>query len=114
MTLEYKNSLAEVDYILSISSEEILRKIPKSLLKFIKEQKNDDYNFFVNEELPLVEQSLRKETRAILSLIYRSYLCSPEQKRKNKIDDIIELKKSQKNLDDMYSYDNLFKKDKKV
>lgn len=110
MTVEYQNALAEVDYILGITSEEILKKIPKSLLNFIKKQKTNNYQFTINEELSLAEQSLRKETRAIISLIYRSYLCSPEQSKKNKIDDIIELKKRQKELDEIYSYDNLFKK----
>ena len=32
MTVEYQNALAEVDYILGITSEELLKKIPKSLL----------------------------------------------------------------------------------
>ena len=114
MTVEYQNALAEVDYILGITSEEILKKIPKSLLNFIKKQKTNNYQFTINEELSLAEQSLRKETRAIISLIYRSYLCSPEQSKKNKIDDIIELKKRQKKLDEIYSYDNLFKKNKKI
>ena len=114
MTVEYQNALAEVDYILGITSEEILKKIPKSLLNFIKKQKTNNYQFTINEELSLAEQSLRKETRAIISLIYRSYLCSPEQSKKNKIDDIIELKKRQKELDEIYSYDNLFKKNKKI
>ena len=114
MTVEYQNALAEVDYILGITSEEILKKIPKSLLNFIKKQKTNNYQFTINEELSLAEQSLRKETRAIISLIYRSYLCSPEQSKKNKIDDIIELKKRQKELDEIYIYDNLFKKNKKI
>lgn len=112
MTIEYQNALAEVDYILGITSEELLKKIPKSLLDFIKKQKNSNYQFTINEELSLAEQPLKKETKAIISLIYRSFLCSPEQSRKNKIDDLIELKKQQLKLDEIYSYDNLFKKNK--
>lgn len=114
MTVEYKNALAEVDYILGITSEEIIKKIPKSLLDFIKAQKTKNYQFSLNDELSLVEQPLKKETRAIISLIYRSYLCSSEQSKKNKIDDIIELKKHQLKLDEMYSYENVFKKNKKI
>lgn len=96
MTVEYQNALAEVDYILSLASEDIIKKIPNSLLDFIKKQKTKNYQFSINDELSLVEQQLKKETRAILSLIYRSYLCSPNQKRKYKIDDLIELKKQLK------------------
>ena len=61
-------------------------------------------------ELSLNEQSLLNETRAILSLIYRSYLCNVEEKRKLKIDDSIELVKKQDELNKKYSYENLFKK----
>ena len=112
MKIEYQDALAEVDYILGITSEDIIKKIPKSLLEFIKKQKTKNYHFTINDELSLVEQPLRKETRAIISLIYRTYLCSPEQSKKYKIDDIIELKKRQKELEELYSYNNLFKKKK--
>lgn len=113
MTVEYQNALAEVDYILSITSEELLKKIPKSLLDFIKKHKIENYQIYLNEESSLAEQSLQKETKAILSLIYRSYLCSSDQSKKSKIDDLIELKKQQLELEEKYSYDNIFKKDKK-
>ena len=113
MTVEYQNALAEVDYILGITSEELLKKIPKSLLDFIKKHKTENYQIYLNEELSLDEKKKKKEARAILSLIYRSYLCSSDQSKKNKIDDLIELKKQQSELEEMYSYDNIFKKDKK-
>lgn len=114
MTVEYQDALAEVDYILGLASDDIIKKIPNSLLDFIKKQKTKDYQFTIDDELPLVNQPLKEETRAIISLIYRSYLCSPNQSRKYKIDDIIELKKRQLELDEIYSYDNLFKKNKKI
>ena len=58
------------------------------------------------------EQKILRETKAILSLIYRSYLCSSEESRKLKIDDSIELKIKQKELNEKYCYENLFKKTK--
>ena len=113
MTVEYQNALAEVEYILSIASDDIKKKIPKSFFDFIKKQKTKDYQISLNDELSLVEQPLRKETKAIISLIYRSYLCSDNQKRKYKIDDIIELKNQQIKIEKMYSYEKLFKNSKK-
>ena len=65
-----------------------------------------------NFDMPLYEQNLLKETRMILSLIYRSYLCDSKQSRKLKIDDIIELKKNQIEIHKKYSYEKLFKKSK--
>ena len=111
MTIEYQEAFAEVDYILGITSEELLKKIPKSLLDFIKKNKKKDYKFYINKELSLANQSLKKETKAIISLIYRNYFCSPEQSKKYKLNDLIELEEEKKRLKEKYDPNNLFKKD---
>ena len=111
MTLVYENALAEVDSILKLMPENLLHKIPKSFLDFV-EQKSKSYITNFNFDMPLYEQNLLKETRMILSLIYRSYLCDSKQSRKLKIDDIIELKKNQIEIHKKYSYEKLFKKSK--
>ena len=51
MTIEYKNALAEVDYILGLASKDVLKKIPSSFLNFIKKQKTQNYQFKLNDEL---------------------------------------------------------------
>ena len=112
MTIEYQNALAEVNMILKLAEENILNKIPDSFLNFIEEKKSKSYIPNFNMELPLNEQNLLKETRAILSLIYRSYLCNSDENKKFKIDDSIELKTQQIELNKKYSYKNLFKKGK--
>ena len=96
MTIEYKNALAEVDCILDNTSKELLTKIPNSILRFIKESKSKEYKFKLDDNLSLSEQSLKKETRSIISLLYRTYLCSPIERKKYIIDDLIELKIQQK------------------
>lgn len=106
MTIVYQNALAEVDEILKLMSKDLLHKIPDSFIKFVEQNKSKTYITNLNLELSLREQNLLKETRTILSLIYRSYLCNSEQSRKLEIDDIIELNKK-------YSYENLFKKSNK-
>lgn len=103
MNIVYQNALAEVSTILPLLPKDLLEKIPKSLLNFIEQKKSKSYMLDVNLEKTLSEQNLLKETRIILSLLYRSYLCDPEQSRKFKIEDEIELNKK-------YSYENLFKK----
>ncbi|MBQ2937266.1 MAG: hypothetical protein IJE05_00035 [Clostridia bacterium] len=111
MTTEYQNALAEVDRILSLMSKDMLDKIPNSFLKFIKQKKSKSYIPNLNMELSLNQQNLLKETRAILSLIYRSYLCNSEESRRLKINDRIELKSKQIELNKKYSYENLLKKE---
>ena len=95
MTIVYRNALAEVDTILKLMSEDLLHKIPSSFLNFIEQKKSKSYSTNLDLELSLNEKKLLRETRIILSLIYRSYLCSPEQKKKLELDDIIELKTNQ-------------------
>ncbi len=112
MTLVYENALAEVDSILKLMPENLLHKIPKSFLDFVEQKKSKSYITNFNFDMPLYEQNLLKETRMILSLIYRSYLCDSKQSRKLKIDDIIELKKNQIEIHKKYSYEKLFKKSK--
>lgn len=104
MTIEYQNALTEVEAILKLMSKDMLDKIPNSFLNFIEQKKSKSYIPNLNMELSL------NETRAILSLIYRSYLCNAEEKRKLKIDDSIELVKKEIELNKKYSYENLFKK----
>lgn len=103
MNIVYQNALAEVSTILPLLPKDLLEKIPKSLLNFIEQKRSKSYMLDVNLEKTLSEQNLLKETRIILSLLYRSYLCDSEQSRKLKIEDEIELNKK-------YSYENLFKK----
>ena len=112
MTDEYKNALSEVDAVLDLLSEDMKNKIPKSFLEFVKENKSQTYSPNFDIDLPLSEQKLMQETKSILSIIYRNYLCNEETRRKLEIDDIIETKKKQVELNKKYSYENLFKNSK--
>ena len=112
MTIEYRKALAEVNMIFKIMEKDMLNKIPVSFLKFVEQKKSNSYIINLNMELSLDEQNLLKETRAILSLIYRSYLCDPNERMKLKLDDSIELKMKRMELNEKFSYDNLFKKRK--
>ena len=76
MTLAYENALAEVDSILKLMPEDLLHKIPNSFLNFIAQKKSKSYIPNLDFDLSLDEQNLLEETRTILSLIYRSYLCN--------------------------------------
>ena len=95
MTLEYENALSEIYSILKLMPENLLTKIPKSYIA----------NF--NNEVPLYEQNMLKETIIMLSLIYRSYLCNYKLAKKLKIDDVIELKKNQMEINKKYKYEKL-------
>ena len=79
---KYKNAYTEVYEIIKQLDEEEYNKIPSEVIKAIRENRNTEYEFEVDEELELKEQELLPETKAILFNIFRDYLSTPEQKEK--------------------------------
>ena len=76
----YTKALTEVDEVLNYLDVKLLNKIPETFKNFIKNSKNKMYKYQYNKEKPLCEQELSKEAKAIISLIYRDYICSPQEK----------------------------------
>ena len=78
----YTKALTEVDEIINHLDIATLEKIPISFRKFVKTTKNQDYRFEYKDKLPLTEQGLSDEAKAIISLMYRNYMCSKEEKQR--------------------------------
>ncbi len=87
MDWNYEIALTEVDEILKFTDTELVNKIPMSFKKFIKKNKNKDYKPNITPGIPINEQVLKKETEAILSLIFRSYWATEEEKRELEAND---------------------------
>ena len=79
---KYKDAYTEVYEILEQLDEEEYNKIPSNVITAIRENRNTEYEFEVDEELELKEQELLPETKAILFNIFRDYLSTQEQKEK--------------------------------
>ena len=81
-------------------------KIPKNFLELIKKNVELDYKVNIDYSKSINNQNLQRDTRVLLSLIYRDYLCSQEEKDKLIQNDKIQLnnEKEQK-----HSFNNLFK-----
>ena len=54
------------------------------------------------------EQNLLKETRVLLSLIYRDYCCNKEKREKLIEEDKIQLKRYEQEMKEKYNPDNIF------
>ena len=78
----YKNALSEVYEILQYLEEESYNKIPKEIIKLIDDNRNKQYDFWIDKTAPLKDQIILEETKEILFEIYRDYLASPEVKEK--------------------------------
>ena len=78
----YRNAFKEVYVILENTELTLLAKLPIELINFIKDNMNCDYKTHIQTNINIDKQSLLKETESILSLIYRSYWATEEEKKK--------------------------------
>ena len=76
------NAYNEVFDIINHMDKELYEKIPPQLINLIKGNMEKDYEVNIDYTKSINEQNLLKETRAILSLIYRSYIIEDEEKQK--------------------------------
>ena len=105
----YKNSFKEVYDILKNTEEDLLSKIPNSFMNFIKNNMNVDYKTSINSNETIDKQHLLKETEAILSLIYRSYWATDEEKNEFAKKDNLELIKEEEQKKEQYQGKDIYK-----
>lgn len=108
MTLEYKQSLKELDTILNIMGKEYINKIPTKLISFIKKNMDNSYISNINVNIPINEQMLKNDTRSLLSLIYRNYWCNEEKKRELLEEDAYLKCERERKIREKYNPDDLF------
>ena len=75
MTKEYKKACQEVSQIIKYLDGENYAKLPSNFIKLIEREKDRSYKARITQDIPLYEQPLLKETKAILAVMYRLYLC---------------------------------------
>lgn len=76
----YPNALKEVSDILENTDEELLNRLPENFIEFIHENMNTNYKSNIDFNVDIDKQNLLYETSAILSLIYRNYWATDEEK----------------------------------
>ncbi len=111
MNEEYKIACTEIYSILQIMPDELVNKIPSSIIEKINKYKNNDYK--INVTLADIEEKnmkkFRNETITMLSIIYRDYIVDDETRK-------YLIKKEKVNfqkLNQKYDYNNLFNINKK-
>ena len=82
MKIEYRQALFEVYKILENTDEEIINKIQEKFIKFVKENMDTNYKFELEKGKELVRQNLKSETKQIIALIYKYYICGEEERKK--------------------------------
>ena len=97
-------AFSETYDVINHMSKEMQEKIPKSFINLIKENRDLDYNFNIDYSTDIKKQLL-KETKVILSLIYRDCLCSKEKRQELLDIDVEEIEREEKGAQEKYQID---------
>ena len=109
LDITYK-SFSEVYDIINHLEIELYNKIPIKFIKSIEQNRDTEYKPNIDYSKSINDQDLLDETRVILSLIYRDYICLPDKKSQLLQKDKEELFKIENELQEKYNVDNLFNK----
>lgn len=104
----------EVYDIIYNMETELFNKIPKVFINILEKNRDINFNSNIDYSKSINEQELQRETRIILSLIYRDYLCSENERKKLIEQDNAELRQLEQELYEKYNPDNLFKNKQNV
>ena len=111
----YKNAFKEVYEILQNTDTELVEKIPDKFIEFLQNNMNTEYQTNIDNNLDIDKQVLLAETEDILSLIYRSYWSTDEERQEFYDKDKQELEKFEKNKKSQYKdITEIFEKRKNI
>ena len=109
MTMEYRQSLTELNTIIHYMDIEYLKKLPQKFIEFINSNMDKDYIPNIDKNTPINEQNLKKDTKVLLSLLYRNYWCDRDKKIILSQQDLVAKNNYEKELREKYNPDNIFK-----
>lgn len=109
----YAKAYAEIDVIIENILTDFITLIPQQFINFIKDNKQKDHILELDKLKPLHEQSMMDETKAILTIIYRDFLCSQEEKDEINAILLENDNKYNSKLEVKYEFDNIFNNNKK-
>lgn len=114
VSVAYSEAAVEVLDILKHTRKEDVNKIPKKFIEFLENNKSKTYIANLDHTKAIKEMELKPKTQALLGLIYLKYWANEEEKlefrkkaRENEVN-------YQKELNEKYNPDNLFKNKEKI
>ncbi len=107
MSDNYAKACSEVLTIIPHIEQKYSEKIPYKFIKMLEIISDKEYinNINIDFSKKLKEQKLLEETRIILALIYRDYLCSEEEKEKLILQEQEEWDRIEKEKHEKYNID---------
>lgn len=82
MEQKYKKALSEVNIILAHTEKEVKDKIPEYFTQYIKENMDKNHRIKIQNNKELLEQNIMLETKQIIALMYRDYICTKDEREK--------------------------------
>lgn len=107
---QYLKAFSEVEQIIALMPEGLQKKIPEKFKNILSTWK--DRNYAPNIQEPFEQCNIMEETKIILAVIYRDFLCSEEEKKEIKLKDSQKLMEYEKELREKYNPDDIFKNKK--
>jgi len=112
MEMVYRQAFTEVLEVLKYTSKNIVEKIPEKFIMFLKDNKDEGYIANIDFSKPNWEDEVKQETQAILALIYRDYIVSPEKRSELIKEEKEEQMRIENEIREKYNPDNIFKNKK--
>ena len=82
--VSYIRAYTEINCLLEYLPQTYINKIPKKLIKLIKNQANKQYNISIDTNKSLLEQNFSKRTKDLIAVIKYNYWSTAEEKQQLK------------------------------
>ena len=112
MTQDYREALAELNTIIQYMNKNYKNKIPQAFIDFITQNMDVNYKPNISKDIPINEQNLKKDTKILLSLLYRNYWCNNELKTQLMNEDLKSKKEYEQRRIEKYNPKDLFENEK--
>lgn len=112
--LKDKRAYSEVIEILNHIPKEDYAKIPTEYIKFFEKEKDKNYYFIYNASQTLEAQSVSKEAKTIIAILFRDYWATDEQREKIIRKQNYDRQKSEEEKRKLYNLDNMFRNTERI
>lgn len=108
---EYSRAYTEVLTILDHMSSKYKGRLPKSLIDFFNNNKDDSYECDIDFSVPLKENNLDPNTITIFAMLLINFWCDTPEEKQSLINLYFENEQNyQKSLNEKYNPDGIFEK----
>lgn len=112
MSNSINQAFTEVYDIIIHMEDELIQKIPQDFLNIIKSNRDLSWDLNIDYNESINTQEILHETRIILSLIYRDYICNSEERNQLLKKEKIEIQREEEILSKKYEIDFKTRKEK--